>query len=57
MILGEIGSAPGTPPVVSVEEFGQIRMSPQLAKKLTMILAQQLQTYEEKFGVIPGPKD
>jgi len=57
LILGEVGSTIGATPEVSVEEFGQIRMSPQLAKKLAMILARQLQVYEEKFGEIPGPKD
>jgi hypothetical protein len=57
LILGEIGSTATRTPELFVEELGQIRISPQLAKKLTMILAQQLKAYEERFGEIPGPPD
>ena len=34
---------------------GEVRMSPQLAKRVTMILMMQLQSYEKQFGPIPQP--
>ncbi|MEO8097808.1 MAG: DUF3467 domain-containing protein [Acidobacteriota bacterium] len=40
-----------------VKSFGEVRISPQLAKKLTMILILQLKGYEEKHGQIPTQKD
>ena len=45
------------PPILDVRQLGEIRISPQLAKKVVEILVRQLTQYEEKFGVIPGPRD
>jgi hypothetical protein len=42
---------------VEITQLGEIRLSPQLAKKLTMVLIQQLKAYEERFGQIPLPPD
>jgi len=40
-----------------VNQLGDLRMSPQLAKRLTIILIEQLKRYEATFGQIPSPKD
>jgi hypothetical protein len=58
MTLGESGDvSTGDPAVVSIKLLGELRMSPQLAKKTALILIEQLKAYEEQFGQIPGPKD
>ena len=59
MILGEIGdtSTVDDTAVVNVKQLGEMRLSPQLAKKLVQIMAEQLKAYEEQFGEIPGAKD
>lgn len=58
LILGEIAGVP-TPddPTVAVRQIAELRMSPQLTKKLTIILIQQLKGYEAQFGPIPIPQD
>ena len=52
LILGELSDQP-TPGTVIVNQLAELRMSPQLAKKLTMIMIQQLKAYEADFGEIP----
>jgi hypothetical protein len=42
---------------ISVKQLGEVRMSPQLAKRMAVILIEQLTVYEDQFGQIPGPKD
>ncbi len=42
--------------VLTVKQLGEFRMSLQLAKKLTMIMLEQLRDYEERFGEIPVPQ-
>lgn len=44
-------------PAAVIKQVGEVRMSPQLAKKLTVILIGQLQGYEQRFGPIPQPQD
>ena len=39
--------------LISVMQLGEIRMSPQHAKKLSQILAKQVAAYEATFGSIP----
>ena len=58
LILGEIASVP-TPEdqTVVVREVGELRLSPQLAKRLALILIEQLRHYEDRFGPIPTPPD
>jgi len=56
LVLGEIGDQP-TGQSINVTQLAELRMSPQFAKRLTLILLQQLRAYEELFGNIPGPKD
>lgn len=57
LILGVI-SEPPTPkrPTILIKSIGEIRMSPQHAKKVTMILLQQLKIYEDTIGPIPLPE-
>jgi hypothetical protein len=59
LILGEIGDAlkEDNVPVLKVKRLGEVRLSPQLAKRLTMILIQQLKHYEETIGAIPVISD
>lgn len=59
LILGESGDTDlsGDLPVSNINEICEVRMSPQLAKRLTLILGQQLRIYEEAFGEIPAPKE
>ncbi len=44
-------------PVMTVNQLGEVRMSVQIAKRLILMLADQLKTYEAMFGQIPGPPD
>ena len=56
--FGEITRAPTADnPTVGVKSTGEIRMSPQHAKKLAEILVQTLQRYESAIGKIPLPQD
>ena len=58
VIFGELAitATPELPRVV-VNSLGEVRMSPSLAKKVAVIMMQQLRIYEERFGAIPMPKD
>jgi hypothetical protein len=58
LIFGLITDAP-TPErlQVRIKLVGEVRMSPQHAKRVTKILTQQLKRYEDTFGAIPTPED
>jgi len=58
LTLGVISSLP-TDDVgpVTVTQLGELRISLQLAKKLTMLMFKQISVYEERLGEIPVPKD
>jgi hypothetical protein len=57
LIFGVISDGPRTdPPEIVVKTIGEVRMSPQHAKRVAMILIQQLENYEENVGPIPQPK-
>src|ERR1700693_4324998 len=56
LVLGEIGDVQA-PTVVNVRLLGELRISPQLAKKVAMLMIEQLKIYEARFGEIPGIKD
>jgi hypothetical protein len=45
-----------TPELVVVRELVDLRMSPQHAKSLLQLLAEQMQKYEQAFGAIPDPR-
>jgi hypothetical protein len=47
----------GNKPIMIVNQLGEVRMSVQIAKRLVIMLAQQLHSYETMFGEIPGPPD
>lgn len=58
LILGEIFQAPTeAEPTAVVRQLGELRVSPQLAKKLIVILLQQLAIYEKAYGAIPQPPE
>jgi hypothetical protein len=40
---------------MSVRRIGEVRMSPEHAKKVLAILAEQLKQYEDSIGIIPQP--
>jgi hypothetical protein len=57
LIFGEI-SQPATAdrPTNVIKQTGEVRMSPQHAKVVAMILIAQLKQYEDTIGPIPIPK-
>jgi|ERR1017187_8960611 hypothetical protein len=56
-ILGEVTDPIETAEhVVTIRQLAELRISPQLAKSLSVILIDQLRKYEENFGQIPGPR-
>jgi hypothetical protein len=58
LIFGVISNLP-TPesPTATVMQVGELRVSPQLAKKMIMIMHAQLRGYEAQYGEIPVPTD
>jgi hypothetical protein len=59
LVLGQMQAVAGPdgPTGIHVTQIADLRMSPQLAKKVAMILIQQLKNYEEQMGPIPLPQD
>jgi hypothetical protein len=58
LIFGEIFQAPSPEnPNAIVRQLGELRVSPQLAKKLAEIILGQLAIYEKRFGAVPSPPD
>ena len=58
LILGQIASVPTEEkPTITIRQIGEVRLSPQLAKRLTMIMIGQLKHYEKTVGPIPIPAD
>jgi hypothetical protein len=56
--FGEISQAPTVErPNVQVKTTGEVRMSPQHAKKFAETLMKQVQFYESNVGMIPMPSD
>jgi hypothetical protein len=56
LLLGEVRTVPTQEtPIMKVKEIGEVRISPQMAKQLTILLIEQLQVYESQFGPIPAP--
>jgi hypothetical protein len=55
-VLGEMGDVSPDPATVNVRQVGELRISPQLAKHLAMIILGQLREYERRFGEIPAIK-
>lgn len=60
IILGELGDPEGTldSPRLNIKQIGEVRMSVQIAKRLAIMLMENLQIYETTFGPIPlDPKE
>lgn len=58
LVLGRILELPTKEnPTATISQVGEIHISPQLAKRLTMLLIKQLDTYEKRMGEIPQPTD
>jgi hypothetical protein len=53
LVFGEIVGAEGE--ILNVEQRVRVTMSPQHAKALVMVLAQNLTNYEKTIGPIPLP--
>lgn len=54
IVLGEIAdTVEGDPPSINVNQLGEVRVSPQLAKRLVQVISEQVQQYERLFGPIP----
>ena len=49
----ELAPPSGESRSVKIEHLGEVRISPQLAKRLAVILDGQVRAYEENFGPIP----
>lgn len=57
LLLGVIVGVPTMEnSTISIQTFGELRMSPQLAKKLISVLSEKLHHYEESVGVISYPR-
>jgi hypothetical protein len=58
LILGIVTDPPSAErQTVLVKTLGEIRMSPQHAKRMAIVLMQQLKHYEAAVGAIPLPND
>src|SRR6185312_1235219 len=58
LILGEIGDESADPiPTLRINKIGEVRMSPQFAKKVAQMMVEQLAAYERMFGKIPDVPD
>ena len=58
LIFGEIERVErGDEVSVTIKQTGDVKMSPQHAKRITLILIKQLTEYEEKYGEIPQPPE
>ena len=58
LILGLIEGVPTAEnPTVLVRQIGEIRMSPQHAKKVAQVLVNQIANYEKSVGPIVLPED
>jgi hypothetical protein len=57
-VFGVIKSAPTVEnPTISISTLGEVRMSPQHAKKVLAVLERQVAIYEQNVGPIPLPSD
>ena len=57
LILGEITNVIPSPDSVTVKLNGEVRMSPQHAKRIVQILTSQIALYEKNIGPLPLPPD
>ncbi|MBK5295326.1 MAG: DUF3467 domain-containing protein [Acidobacteriia bacterium] len=58
LVFGEVSSAIDLTNTLVSKQLGEVRVSPQLAKRIVMIMVEHLRDYESKFGPIPAiPKE
>ena len=58
LIFGQISSlATEEDPSLLIRQIGDVRLSPQLAKRVAMILIGQIRHYEKTIGHIALPED
>lgn len=58
LVVGSVEQSPDiSDPTLRVQQLGEIKMSPQLAQRLSAILLAQLQGYQEIYGRIPTLPD
>jgi hypothetical protein len=56
IVFGTIKELPSVEhPTITIAKVAEIHMSPQLAKRLSTIMQQQVRRYEETIGEIPTP--
>jgi Protein of unknown function (DUF3467) len=48
---------PTSNPTLDITQISELFISPQLAKKMALIIIEQLRSYEEAMGEIPLPKE
>lgn len=57
-VFGVISSVPTTEdPTIVVRQIGEVRMSPEHAKRIAKVLVQQVVNYERNVGPIPQPEE
>ncbi len=57
LVFGLIQEVQAEPPMAVIEQVGEVRMSLQHAKRIMLILVEQLKNYEQNIGPIPLPPD
>lgn len=58
LIFGRIIDLPtADEPSATIRQLAEVHMSPQMAKKVVLLLIGQLQIYEKQMGQIPQPAD
>jgi hypothetical protein len=57
LIFGEVGDViQSDVPALTIKRIGELRISLPLAKKLAMIMIDQVKSYEAQVGEVPLPK-
>ena len=57
LTFGVIQDVQAEPPVAIIEQVGEVRMSLQHAKRIVLVLVEQLRIYEQTVGPIALPRD
>jgi hypothetical protein len=55
-LITAVESSEGQSAAITVSQIGEVRMSPQHAKRVAIVLMQQIQNYEKTVGPIPQPE-
>jgi hypothetical protein len=57
LIFGQLGEVDAEKASAEILQVAEVRMSPQLAKRLAVIIEQQIQNYEATIGAVPLPPE